>query len=372
MAIQATGQTALATTKPREMTQREQQFSGLKHLLANNLKSIMAALPSHMKPERLARIVMTTVQKNPKLLECTQESFLGCVLSCAALGLEPDGLLGQAYLVPYKDYKSGKTICTLIPGYKGLVKLARQSGEVSTIDAHEVRIGDNFEYRYGSDPYLRHQPAECPIIEAALKEDGPAVKMPDPNWRPGEITHFYAITKLRDGTVQFVVMPRWEVDEIRDGSDNYKSAKKNGYKSPWDDDQDYPEMGKKTAIRRLSKLIPASVEKDNMLQKAVAIDERADRGLGQNLDEVHMVDIDLPNLPEPTPEPAQPVEEGKRTKLDGAQPAAAAPPAPPEQPSATPADPPADAPKGQQTLGDVAKPKGGRDKGKERQPGEDG
>lgn len=371
MAIQATGQTALATTKPREMTQREQQFSGLKHLLANNLKSIMAALPSHMKPERLARIVMTTVQKNPKLLECTQESFLGCVLSCAALGLEPDGLMGQAYLVPFREGRTGKTICTLIPGYKGLIKLARQSGEVSTIDAHEVRIGDAFDYRYGSEPFLRHQPAECPIIDVPTGKGDETVKAPDRNWRPGEITHFYAITKLRDGTVQFVVMRRWEVDEIRDGSQNYQASKKAGFDSAWD--TDYPEMGKKTAIRRLSKMIPASVEKDNLLQKAVAIDERADRGLGQNLDEVHMVDIDLPNLPEPTPEPAQPAEEGKRTKLDGGQPASAAPSDPPEQQPEPPATPPADAPKGQQTLGDVAaQSKAGRAKGKERQPGEDG
>lgn len=317
MAIEAKGQTALATTKPREMTQAEQQFSSLKHLLANNMKSIMAALPSHMKPERLARIVMTTVQKNPKLLECTQESFLGCVLSCAALGLEPDGLMGQAYLIPFKDYRNKRTICTLIPGYKGLIKLARQSGEVSTIDAHEVRIGDQFDYRYGSDPFLRHQPAECPIVDVHIKKgeaNSPTVKAPDPDWRPGEITHFYAITKLRDGTTQFVVMPRWEVDEIRDGSQNYQSAKKFNSDTPWE--TDYPEMGKKTAIRRLSKMIPASVEKDHLLQKAVAIDERADRGLAQNLDEVHMLDIELPTTPmgeqssEPTPEP-----EGKRTKL---------------------------------------------------------
>lgn len=370
MAIQATGQTALATTKPREMTQREQQFSGLKHLLANNLKSIMAALPSHMKPERLARIVMTTVQKNPKLLECTQESFLGCVLSCAALGLEPDGLMGQAYLVPFWDSRNRKLICTLIPGYKGLVKLARQSGEVSIIDAHEVRIGDEFVYRYGSDPMLRHRPAECPIVEVAIEKDKPPVQAPDPNWRPGQITHFYAIAKLRDGSPQFVVMPRWEVDEIRDGSQGYQAAIEKGFDSPWI--TDYAPMGCKTAIRKLSKLIPASVEKDNLFHKAVAIDERADRGLGQNLDEVHMIDVDLPNLPEPTQEPTPPVEEGKRAKLDGAQPAAAAPPAPPEQPPAAPADPPAEAPKGQQTLGDAAKPKGGREKGKERQPGEDG
>lgn len=263
----------------RTMTPQDRKLADMRSLIARNIKALTSALPSHMKPERLARITLTTLQKNPKLLDCTQESFLSCILSCAALGLEPDGLLGQAYLIPYK------TTCTLVPGYKGLVKLARQSGEIATIDAHEVRVGDTFEYHYGMTPHISHTPAQAPIVK-----DDKGIAGPDRTWRPGAITHFYAVAIMKDGTIQFCVMPVWEVDEIRDGSQGYQTAIKYNGDNPWI--SDYAEMGKKTAIRRLCKLLPSSVEKPQ-LQQAIAIDERADRGLSQDLDLV----ADIPALP---------------------------------------------------------------------------
>lgn len=280
------------------LTKQGDKFNGLAKLLTSDAvkKQLAAALPRNLTPERLARIVLSAVQRVPKLLECDQKSFLSCVMACAALGLEPDGLLGQAYLIPF----GGK--CTLVPGYQGLMKLARQSGEIASIDAHPVRHGDTFEYRYGADPFIKHVPAERPFVI----EDGKAKW--ETGWAPGPITHFYAVAKMRDGSVAFVVMPTWEVDEIRDGSQGYISAKKYGGQSPWD--SDYDRMGCKTAIRRLCKYLPASVE-DNRLHKAVAIDERADRGIDQDLGS--FVDIDsLPSEQPPTPTEA---EEGRKMKL---------------------------------------------------------
>jgi recombination protein RecT len=307
MGIQAQGTSSQPQT--RQLTVVEQKFGEMRKLLAGNMKAITSALPAHIKPERLARIVMTTLQKNPALLECTQDSFLGCVLSCAALGLEPDGLLGQAYLIPFKS--KGKTICTLIPGYKGLMKLARQSGEIATIDAHEVCLGDTFEYRYGSEPMINHRPAEAPIIEVEVEKGKPLVKMPDPNWIPGAITHFYAVAKMKDGTVQFTVMQKWEVNEIRNGSQGYQAAIKNGYDHPWI--SNYSEMGKKTAIRRGSKMWPASTDKDNLFHKLNAFDELQDKGIQADVSSILDVEI-VSTSDAPTPSPD---DEGKREKLDG-------------------------------------------------------
>ena len=53
------------------------------------------ALPKHMTGERMARIVVTAIRMTPQLAECTPASFVGCVLSCAVLGLEPNTPLGQ-------------------------------------------------------------------------------------------------------------------------------------------------------------------------------------------------------------------------------------------------------------------------------------
>lgn len=264
----------------RQLTVQDQKLGRMRQLISTHMKALTSVLPAHIKPERLARITLTTLQKNPKLLDCTPESFLGCILSCAALGLEPDGLLGQAYLIPYKQ------TCTLIPGYKGLVKLARQSGEVATIDAHEVRVGDIFEYNYGAHPSIRHVPEQAPFVNG---ENGR--RTISSAWRPGEITHFYAVAVMRDGTTQFTVMQAWEVDEIRNGSSGYQNAIK--YKDnshPWI--AKYPEMGKKTAIRRLCKLLPASVDKPQ-LHQAIAIDERAEVGAPQDLEFI----ADIPAIP---------------------------------------------------------------------------
>ena len=295
------------TLAPRVLSKQEEQFGKLAKVLTGEAmkKQIAAALPRNITPERMTRVVLSTVQRTPKLLECDPKSFLSCVMACAALGLEPDGLLGQAYLVPF----AGK--CTVIPGYQGMMKLARQSGEIASIDAHPVRAGDAFEYRYGADPSIKHVPAERPYTvennEAKWAE----------GWAPGPITHFYAVAKMRDGSVAFVVMPTWEVDQIRDGSQGYQSALKYDKDSPWT--TDYDRMGCKTAIRRLCKYLPASVE-DNRLHRAVAMDERADRGVDQEV--ASFVDVD--SLPELAPMPADApapteAEEGRRLKLGGSR-----------------------------------------------------
>ena len=217
-----------------------------------------------MRPERVARIALTELQKQPKLLNCDTHSFLLAVLGSCALGLELGGSMGQAYLVPYGD------TCQLIPGYRGFIKLAMNSGIVSRISAEVIRVGDQFDFVEGTSPRLVHVRQEAPILA-----DGTV----DLNWRPGDVRGFYAVAFLADGSTLAILMQRWEVDRIRDMSQGYQTAMR--YKktdSPWI--AHYDEMGKKTAIRRLAKLLPASSEK---LQYAVGIDEAAEMGQRQGL-----------------------------------------------------------------------------------------
>jgi recombination protein RecT len=69
------------------------------------MEQLKMALPKHLTPDRLLRVAMTSIQQNPRLLDCTQESLLKSVIICAQLGLEPDGIIGGAYLVPYFNTK---------------------------------------------------------------------------------------------------------------------------------------------------------------------------------------------------------------------------------------------------------------------------
>jgi recombination protein RecT len=209
--------------------------------------------PKHLTPERITRIAMTSVQQTPKLLDCTPESLLGSVLTCTQLGLEPDGVSGRAHLIPYKDK------CTLVVGYRGLMDLARRSGEIQSLEARVVYKNDTFEYEYGAHPKLRH--------------------VPHMGTDHGDCIAAYAVATMRNGSVSFEVMSREEVDAIKKRS----AAGKSG---PWV--TDYPEMARKTVMRRLCKYLPSSAE----LQRAVTLDEAADQGLPQHLEPI---DIEVCN-----------------------------------------------------------------------------
>lgn len=210
-------------------------------------KSLALALPKAMTPERLVRIVTTECRKTPALLNCNTESFLGAVLQCAQLGLEPGGALGHCYLLPFGNGKAkdGRPNAQLIIGYRGMIDLARRSGQIVSICAYTVHEKDHFVWRLGLDPDIEH--------------------VPSPEADRGPMTYVYAVAKLKGGGVQFEVMSRAEVEKVRKQS-------KAGSSGPWV--THFDEMAKKTVIRRLFKYLPVSIE----AARAVEVDERADRG----------------------------------------------------------------------------------------------
>ena len=226
---------------------------------------IEAGLPTHVDAARFFRVVCTTVQQNPKLLDCTRESLLGRLMQCAQLGLEPDGLLGHAHLVPFNNKgKDGKwrLEVQLIIGYKGLIKLARQSGEVTGVDARVVYEKDYFDYEYGINERLVHRPYMTQDAE-------------DENDTPGPVKAVYAIFRVKEGNPHFEVMSVQQIEKIR------KKAMKGDRESPaWVEFWDW--MAKKTVIRQTAKLSPASVE--DKMARAIALDERAEAGLSQDVD----------------------------------------------------------------------------------------
>jgi recombination protein RecT len=207
---------------------------------------IARALPKHVTPDRMARIVLTAVRMTPGLSECTPASFIGCVMSLSQLGLEPNTPTGQAYLIPRQNRKLGVTECTAIIGYKGMMELARRTGQVSKIQAHVVRAGDLFEYERGTDEHLRH------------------VASDDEDREQRPITHAWAMAKV-DGEMVFEVLSRAQIDARRKRS----AASEYG---PWV--TDYEAMAKKSAIRALSPWLPMSAERE----RAIELEEAVERG----------------------------------------------------------------------------------------------
>lgn len=184
----------------------------------NFQKQMALAMPKSMTPDRLTRIVMTECRKTPALLKCAPESFYGAVLQCAALGLEPGSALGHCYLLPFgngKD-KQGRPNAQLIIGYRGMIDLARRSGQIVSLSAYCVHEQDTFNYKLGLDPDIEHIPAS--VTDR------------------GKVTHVYAVAKLKGGGVQFEVMSRAEIEKVR-------ASSKAGNSGPWSSHWD--EMAKK-------------------------------------------------------------------------------------------------------------------------------
>jgi phage RecT family recombinase len=127
----------------------------LAQLIQQMRPEIARALPAQMNADRMARIATTVLRQTPALARTTPESFLGALLTASQLGLEP-GPTGEAYLVPYGN------VCTFIPGYRGLIKLARNSGQLRDIWAEVVYSNDTFRYSLGLHRDLVHEPASGP------------------------------------------------------------------------------------------------------------------------------------------------------------------------------------------------------------------
>lgn len=197
------------------------------------------AIPNHigamLSADRFQRVALTEMRKNPDILKCTPASVMSSLVQAAQLGLEPGHKLGLAYLIPY-----GKE-CTLIIGYRGLLALARRSGEIKKLEAFLVYAGDEFDYWYGLDPGIKHRVIGEPSAAA--------------------VKYAYAVCHFKDGTTQFEVMTRKQIDVIRDM----------GRRNPvWN--QHYEEMARKTVLRRICKYLPLSPE----LSDALRVDSESD------------------------------------------------------------------------------------------------
>lgn len=222
-------------------------------LLETNRKSIEAALPKHVAIDRFLRISLTTIKRTPKLLEADRRSLIAALMTSAQLGLEPDGVLGHAYLVPFKV--KGQTQVQFIVGYKGYIQLARNSGEIASIQAKVVHEGDEFAYEYGFNEALRHVPK---------------------NLEGAPLSHVWLVVNFKNGGRHWDVMDRRAIDRVKLMSQGYQRAEKEWdgkpakRDSPWH--LHYDAMALKTIIRANAKFLPLAV------QKAVAIDDAVDLG----------------------------------------------------------------------------------------------
>lgn len=228
------------TNAPAKTQAANNKPATLKQWVAKMTDQIAMALPQNITPERMARIAMTALSKNEMLAQSTPESFLGALLTSAQLGLECNTPLGQAYLIPYKNGKTGRVETQFQLGYQGMLDLCYRTNQYKTIQARVVYDGDDFDYSYGFNENLHHIP----------------------RGKTNKPVYVYAYYELTSGGHAFEVMS-W--NEVMKFAEQYSQSVKYKKSSPWQSDPEA--MAKKTVLKKVMKYAPKTVEIANAVAR---------------------------------------------------------------------------------------------------------
>lgn len=188
-----------------------------------------AALPKHVDPARFVRVVMTAVQMTPSLLDADRRTLFASAMRASQMGLLPDSREGA--IVTFKNQAQ------FMPMVAGIMKLVRNSGEISTWSVQAVYENDQFDFCLGDEEHITHKPSLS---------------------NRGKLIAVYSIVTMKDGEKSREVMSVEDVNAIR-------ARSRSGNSGPWV--SDYSEMAKKTVVRRHSKRLPLSTDIDGMIKE---------------------------------------------------------------------------------------------------------
>ncbi|MBO4705819.1 MAG: recombinase RecT [Spirochaetaceae bacterium] len=226
---------------------------------------------------RFITSIVSAVNANEQLQQCTNQSILSAALLGESLNLSPSPMLGYYYMVPFNDRNKGKVAQFQI-GYKGLIQLAIRSGQYKKINVMSIKKGE-LEY---FDP-----------LNEEIK-----VKLMVDNWdarEKAETIGYYAMFELVNGFKKAIYWSKEQMEaHALQYSQGYRAKK--GY-TFWE--KDFDAMAHKTLLRQiLSKWGIMSTE----LQAAVEADEAVieEDGSKTYVDNEEIIDV-----PETKPAPAE-------------------------------------------------------------------
>lgn len=220
-------------------TQVASPASMINNYFTQHKAQLLAALPKHMTPDRMARLALTAFGQNKELQKCDPKTIFASVIVASQLGLEP-GINGQGYLIPYG------TNCTFVPGWRGLVDLVSRSGR-ATVWTGAVYDGDEFDYEMGTSQFIKHKPCG---------EDDIA-----------KLTHVYAVGKVNGA--ELPVIEVWPIKKVYKHRDKHNKVGQRHYSFK------YPEMyARKVCLLQVLKYMPMSIE----LSNAIAVQNNSEDG----------------------------------------------------------------------------------------------
>lgn len=274
-------------TTPREKTPVEV----LREQMERQKPEFDLVLPPGVTVDRFVRTIMTAVQADPDLLDADRRSLLQAAMQAAQDGLLPDKREGAFVIYNTKTKIDGKEVwikmVQWMPMIRGVIKKAREGGEIATLSARVVYENDAFEYVLGDDERIVHVPT--------LKERG-------------NIIACYAIAQLKDGEREREVMTAEDVAAVRSAS----RSKSGPWQGPFE-----AEMWRKSVLRRLIKRLPMTPILEQIINRDESHYEFKD---GNGVKWSPRPAIDAPPAPtraEFSRQPAHPAEEAQIVEDDG-------------------------------------------------------
>ena len=275
------------------LTKASQKMGMTAYLTQDAVKNQINNVIGGKNGTRFITSIVSAVNANEQLQQCTNQSILSAALLGESLNLSPSPMLGYYYMVPFNDRNKGKVAQFQI-GYKGLIQLAIRSGQYKKINVMSIKKGE-LEY---FDP-----------LNEEIK-----VKLMVDNWdarEKAETIGYYAMFELVNGFKKAIYWSKEQMEaHALQYSQGYRAKK--GY-TFWE--KDFDAMAHKTLLRQiLSKWGIMSTE----LQTAVEADEAV---IEEDGSKVYVDNEEIIDVPETTPAPA--AEEPAKAEATAQDPAAA-------------------------------------------------
>lgn len=116
------------------------------YLTSDAVKSQINKVIGGNNGDRFVSSIISAVQANASLKECTSPSIVSAALLGYSLKLSPSPQLGQYYLVPFYNRKKGLSEAQFNLGYKGYIQLALRSGQYKKLNVLAIKEGELINY----------------------------------------------------------------------------------------------------------------------------------------------------------------------------------------------------------------------------------
>lgn len=278
-----------------------QQKTGLTAYLTNDaVKNQINNVVGGKNGDRFIASIVSAVQVNSDLQECTNPSILSAALLGESLKLSPSPQLGQYYMVPFRNNKKGCKEAQFQLGYKGYIQLAIRSGQYKKLNVLAIKDGELVRF----DP-LNEEIEVNLIDDEEVREEAKTIG-------------YYAMFEYTNG---FRKAMYWSKKKMEAHALKYSKgyAAKKGY-AFWEKDSDG--MAYKTMLRQLiSKWGIMSIDMQNAMESDMAvIHEDGTKDYVDTVSEENIVaDQDLQETAEETPEPEKQELQEETTKEEPQQ-----------------------------------------------------